>query len=247
MFNKLTLALYSSTTTATEDVRVHVVEEPSLIDDYNTANGTDIVYLDPSLYTIQTLDPVIPAGSQNMEFKVFVNNTNPLSLDSVYGLAFKIVSADAGYTVAENMSTAILKIVVKNKYDGVYKVTGTALRVLGTGIDNALSGTITPYEVAYSTSGPNSIQHNGSFHWANWTASGGSSLPGGYEPNIEFDPTTNNVVAVTSANGAISNSTGTTYNQHYDPITKKMYYEFTWGAGPSARLMTIEATFVRPR
>jgi len=243
----MTLALYTSTTVATEDVHVHVASDPTLISDYNTANGTQIVPLDPSVFSVQTLDPVIPVGSQNTSLNVTVNSTASLDPTVVYGVAFRINSVDGNYTIAENMKTIIVQILIKNRFDGVYQVTGTALRVVGGSIDAALSGTITPYEVNYSTSGANSVQHEGSFHWANWTSAGGSSLPGGYEPNIEFDPTSLNVVAVSSLNGAVSGQTGTSYNQHYDPITKKMYYEFTWGAGPTARLMTIEATYLRPR
>lgn len=243
----MTLALYSSTTVATADVHVHVSADPTLIDEYNAANGTQIVPLDPAVYNVQTLDPVIPQGSQNTALNVTVNSTATLDPTVVYGVAFRINSVDAGYTIAENMKTIIVQILIKNRFDGVYEVTGTALRIVGGAPDAALSGTITPYEVDYSTSGANSVQHEGSFHWANWTSAGGSSLPGGYEPNVEFDPTTLDVVSVTSINSAISNQTGTSYDQHYDPITKKMYYEFTWGAGPAARLMTIEATYLRPR
>ena len=239
----MTLALYASSTVAEEDVHVHVAYDPTLITDYNTANGTQIVPLDPSVYTVQTLDPVIAKGSQNTSLNVSVTSTATLDPLIVYGLAFRITSVDAGYTIAENMKTIIVQILIKNRFDGVYEVTGTALRLN----DPALSGTITPYEVDYSTSGANSVQHEGSFHWANWTSAGGSSLPGGYEPNVEFDPTTLNVASVSSLNGAISGQTGTSYNQYYDPATKKMYYEFTWGAGPSARLMTIEATYLRAR
>jgi hypothetical protein len=145
------------------------------------------------------------------------------------------------------MKTIIVQILIKNRFDGVYEVTGTALRIVNGAPDAALTGPITPYEVDYATSGANSVQHEGSFHWANWTSSGGSSLPGGYEPSVDFDPTTLTVASVSSSNGAISNQTGTPYAQYYDPATKKMYYEFTWGAGPTARLMTIEATYLRAR
>jgi len=243
----MTLALYASSTVATEDVHAHVVADPTLITDYNTANGTQIIPLDPTVYNVQTLDPVIAKGSQYTNLNVTVNSTATLDPTAVYGVAFRITSVDAGYTIAENMKTAIVQILIKNRFDGVYSVTGTALRVVGGSIDAALSGTITPYEASYATSGANSVQHGGSFHWANWTSSGGSSLPGGYEPNVEFDPTTLAVASVSSANGAVSGQTGTSYVQHYDPVTKKMYYEFTWGAGPTARLMTIEATYLRPR
>jgi hypothetical protein len=243
----MTLALYASSTVAEEDVHVHVAYDPTLIDDYNTANGTQIVPLDPSVYTIQTLDPVIAKGTQNTTLDVSVNSTATLDPITVYGVAFRITSVDAGYTIAENMKTIIVQILIKNRFDGVYEVKGTALRIVNGAPDAALSGPITPYEADYSTSGANSVQHEGSFHWGNWTTAGGSSLPGGYEPNIEFDPTTLNVVSVSSLNGAISGQTGTSYNQYYDPATKKMYYEFTWGAGPTARLMTIEATYLRAR
>lgn len=233
---------YYAATKAKSDIKVTVSIDPSIVDDYNTNNGTNLLELAASDYTFNP-NVVIPTGSSNAAVQLSINSTINLDPNTTYALGVKITSVDNGINIAANMQKQILIFNIKNQYDGVYLVTGTALRAG----DPVLSGTIVPYEVEYATAGVSSVSHTGSFHWAGWTAGGGSSLPAGYEPTITIDPTTNEVTSVVSGNGLISQWSGNGFNQRYDPATRTMYYQFTWGAGPTARLMSIEAKWLRAR
>ncbi len=121
--NSMTVGLYLGTV-ATKDVHVKVAYDPTILDDYNTANGTTILELDPTLYTIATTDLVIPAGKQNASITITVPSTQNISPDNSYGIGFKIISVDAGYTIASNMTKTLVEVVIKNQYDGDYTSNG---------------------------------------------------------------------------------------------------------------------------
>lgn len=112
------LALYSSSK-ADKDIHVKVAVDPTILDDYNTANGTTIPPLSASDYTIVT-DAVIPAGQQYAPVKITIPSTVGISADNSYGIGLKILSADAGYTIASNMNKTLVEVVIKNQYDGDY-------------------------------------------------------------------------------------------------------------------------------
>ena len=105
------------------DVHVNIAVEDSLVSHYNTVNGTDLVILDPSNYSIIPT-AVIPAGKLNGIVVINVPNTDALSPDTSYGLGLRITSADAGYTVATNENFIVLQIAIKNQYDGDYHSNG---------------------------------------------------------------------------------------------------------------------------
>jgi len=237
----LTIGYYAPTK-AKSDIKVTVSIDPSIVDDYNTENGTNLQELSASDYTFNP-NVIIPTGASNAAVSLSVNSTVNLDPNVTYALGVKITSVDNGINIAANMQKQILIINIKNQYDGVYLVTGTSLRLN----DPVLTGTIVPYQVEYATAGVSSVAHLGSFHWAGWTAGGGSSLPTGYEPTITIDPVTNAVTSVVSGNGLISQWSGNGYVQRYDPATRTIYYQFTWGAGPTSRLMTINAKWLRAR
>ena len=62
------LALYSGSK-ADKDIHIKVAVDPTILDDYNTENGTTIPAFDPTKYTIVT-DAVIPAGQQYAPVKI---------------------------------------------------------------------------------------------------------------------------------------------------------------------------------
>ncbi len=116
------LALYSGSK-ATKDIHIKVAVDQTILDDYNTENGTSIPALDPADYTIVT-DAVIPAGQQYAPVKITIPSTMSISPDNSYAIALKILSADAGYTIASNMSKTLVEVVIKNQYDGDYVSNG---------------------------------------------------------------------------------------------------------------------------
>lgn len=121
--NAVTVGLYLGTA-ATKDVHVKVAYDPTILDDYNTQNGTSIQELDAALYTIATTDLVIPAGKQSVAISITIPSTVNISPDNTYGIGFKIISVDAGYTIAANMTKTLVEVVIKNQYDGEYTSNG---------------------------------------------------------------------------------------------------------------------------
>ena len=161
------------------------------------------------------------------------------------GLGFQLASADNGAVLSEQNQVAV-ELGSKNKYDGIYEITGAALREA----DPLLTGPFGPYERTLVTSGANSVQWVGQVLWANGS---NSALPPGYEPEITVDPVTNLITLLRSPNGAISMTNpvvrtdilnGT--QQRYDPASKTLYFEFTYTT-PTNRLFSFKAKYLRPR
>lgn len=109
---------------ATTDVVVKVQVDPALLTDYNAANSTNIIPLDPALYNISTVDVVIPAGKTKGIIEINVPSTTTLDPNETYGLGFRILSVDGGYVIASNERTILLSIAIRNIYDGRYTSNG---------------------------------------------------------------------------------------------------------------------------
>jgi hypothetical protein len=220
------------------DVVVTVESNPALV-----AAFPDLTLLPSTEYSLNnTL--TIAAGKRLDTMSITIPNSTTLDPNLTYAIGLTIISANNSYIVASNSRDIVVKFSVKNAYDGVYSITGTALRVVGGAIDPALTGPFGPYQREFVTSGANSVQHTGQVNWANGS---NSALPAGFEPNITIDPVTLLVTSLTSSNSGISNVTGTGYPQYYDPATRTIYYEMTWGAGPTQRLMTFQSKWLRAR
>ncbi len=111
---------------ASADIHIQVAVDQSYVTTYNAlATTTDpLTELDPSIYSLGSTDVVIPAGSFNAPIVINVPTTVTLDPDVVYGLGLKIVSADAGYLVADNENRLLVSIAIKNAYDGDYTSNG---------------------------------------------------------------------------------------------------------------------------
>jgi hypothetical protein len=108
---------------APQDLHVTVVTKPSLVADYDTANGTD--YADPSaFFSVEDGGIVtIPKGSHTGYLKIkFI----PAKfLGGSWAIGFEITKIqEAGYEISGNLSTGIVAIVIKNAYEGSYASTG---------------------------------------------------------------------------------------------------------------------------
>jgi hypothetical protein len=231
---------------AQSDIQVTIADNTAaLVAAYNLANQTNIQVMPSNLYSVPSTTITIPAGSYNAQIPINVSNTTSLNPNISYAVGFTIQSATGGNVVAQNLKDILIIFSIKNRLDGVYEITGAALRAG----DPVLSGAFGPYERELWTSGANSVAWQGTVCWAACA----SILPGGYEPIITVDPVTNLITNITSANGLISMTApiirtdivGTT--QRYDPATKTLYFEFTYGGGPTSRLFSFQARWLRAR
>lgn len=206
-----------------------------MIDDYNTLNEANLVPFPPALYSLLSGYKVtIPKGSNNANLQIKVNSSK-YDLSESYAMGFYIKSVDKpGYTLSGNFDTILVQIGAKNKYDGVYTVTGTSLRAG----DVNLSGPIrdgTTRDVV--TTGLFSITYHPP--WAD-----GSDIGGIAGTTITIDPATNKVT-MSSDNPKLVNLSS--FDNRYDPATKTFYLSYYWGNGPTHRAATHTLVFKKQR
>jgi hypothetical protein len=209
------------------------IKSAELLGAYNTANGTNIQVLNPSLYTFP-LTVTIPAGARNIDIPFIVPSTLTLNPNAAYGVAIRIASVSGNYVIAENLRNLLVQFSIKNKYDGVYNLTGYHNRV--------------PYTFPYQTtmhmvtSGPNAV-------YFFWPLVGGVGHPIGLGPNnsmswygptvapvVVFNTTTNlvtNVFGSDPAGPPITMFTGTGSRlSKWDPATRNMTVDWNYNNNP---------------
>lgn len=209
---------------APADIKINLALKPTLIADYNTANGTSAIALPTSVYTIpSSLVITIKQGETLGKLPINVSSTTSLDASITYALGISIASTDAGYTIASNLKDLLILFNIKNKYDGIYNLTGYHNR----------SPYTFPFDINVHmiTTGPNSVALYyppfGDYGQPIGTAPGAVNWYGAaVSPNFGFDLVTNQATTITGMPGS-----GVTYgyatdpgvNNYYDPATKKMY------------------------
>jgi hypothetical protein len=108
---------------APSDIVITLALNPNLRTAYNTANGTNILALDPSLFNVG-LTVTIPAGQRNAQIPIIFPNTSTLDPNQSYGFGISIVSVTGNYIIASNLDDLFIEVSLKNKYDGVYELKG---------------------------------------------------------------------------------------------------------------------------
>ena len=145
---------YSGAQTAPQDISVKVaVASTTVIDEYNTQQGTNYIILPSNLYTFSTTDLVIPNGQRTSSFNIKFK-TAQFDLTKNYVLPITITSASFGI-ISGNFRTILLNIKAKNKYDGIYNV--TAIDAMRDVFAPSLSGYY-PIESDLITQGANSVE-----------------------------------------------------------------------------------------
>jgi hypothetical protein len=183
---------------ASEDINVTLSTSTSatLISDYNTANGTNLVAFPTNLYTVQGsgLVVTIPKGQREGYLKIKVN---PSTFDpsSTYAVGYSIASVDKpGYTISQNFKNFLAIVGAKNDYDGRYAVTGTLVDA------NGLYIGVYPTEIDLITvSGNQVLYYQHEIDYPNYVvesiATGGLANTG-IRPKITFDQATDKVTSI---------------------------------------------------
>jgi hypothetical protein len=235
------LVTLESPAPAPADVKLTLAYDDALV----TAKG--LTPLPAGSYSINTLNVTIPKDSSFVDDLVItINNSDKLDPTKVYGVGFKIASSDAGYQIAKNMSTVVMGIAIKNKYDGVYLLKGYHNRVPYTH----------PYEteIELVTLGPNSVY----FYWPEVGSTGHpigvsptsmSWYGDGISPAIVFDPATD---LVTDVFNFVPGTTITMFTgagsriSKYDPVTKSITVDWNYNGNP-LRAFFDDLTYIGPR
>lgn len=234
-----------------EDVTVTVslADSARMIADYNTANSANVVAMPASFFTMPNgLSVTIPAGSRMMAIKAAVNAIN-FDPSTTYALGFTITAVDKqGYTISGNFDKLLVLFTAKNKYDGVYTLTGYHNRV--------------PYDFPYETTmhmvtvGPSAV----AFYWPLASSVGhpigvgaGNNLSwygSTVAPVVVFDLNTNLVTSVYGSDPAgppITLFTGTGSRlSKWDPATKKIVVDWNYNNNPQ-RAFFDDLEYIGPR
>jgi hypothetical protein len=124
----------------------------ALLNAYNLANGTNILALPTTVWSVPT-SLVIPAGGRNIQDIITISNTTSLNPNNQYAIGLTITAVDGGYKIAENLKNLFIVFSVKNKYDGKYSMNG---RFYHPSLQADFAPHIT-FNVECHTAGPNNV------------------------------------------------------------------------------------------
>ncbi len=182
-------------------------------------------------FSIPANTVTIPRGQHQATWIVKIN-PRKFDFSKNYALPVKILSATAG-TISGNFGTMVYAISIKNKYDGIYTVTGTYS-------DNALPDATTKYPktIALVTKAANTVaaydQDNSGYYF--YFNNGGSTYYGNWDPVFVFD-NADNVTSVVNMYGQGTNSSARSGRLNTGAATNK----FTIGADGSK---TLEVSYI---
>lgn len=186
-----------------QDLKIRLVVDNAVIDEYNDANGTEYKPAPTNLYTLGSLDITIPKGQKEIELPITVNPSD--LANDLYAVGLRIESITSGNnTISSNLGKIVAAVLVKNMWDGEY--TNTYVSSLGNGTNTVALETETPTRVAFSP-----------------------GLIGVYSnyQGLEIDPITNKVTVVMTSLLPIA----TDPSSHYDPATETFYLKWTSNGG----------------
>ncbi|WP_207632519.1 DUF1735 domain-containing protein [Foetidibacter luteolus] len=213
---------------ANSSTPVTVSLAPGLIDRYNDENGTHFEVLPDSLYAIEptiarsgdNYDFTLQAGQFAKEFTIKLDGSK-WNLEHTYALGFGL-SAVGGNKITSGRDSILVLLSVKNKWDGVYSVTGSY-----TDAGNAAFTGLYPYEWELQTTSPtqcvvvdNVLLGGVGFVFSTTGNPSDLSYYGNFGLLINFDPETDKIVSVTNYYGQPAPNTRTA---ELDPTGENQY------------------------
>jgi len=207
--------------------------DDTMIDDYNNTNGTTFAPLPDSLYTIANAAVSVSGMDYTFNFspgdfaqELTINlNGAKWDLAEKYALAFKISNAD-GRAVTSGKDNVIVLISIKNKWDGVYEITGSYVDAT-----NAVWSGVYPYEWELQTLSATScvVVDNVYLGIPGFVFNTGTGLSyyGSFGLIVNFDPNTDVITSVINyygqpaGNGRYASLDPTGINS-YDANTKSI-------------------------
>ena len=244
-----------SETALNATTKVVITEDPTVIDNYNTKNNKSYIALPTSSFTIDPSNPkngndytlTFTAGEFYKQLKITVPNSTVLDPNKKYALGFKLASVDNNGKVSASQNTVLVEVGIKNKWDGVYKVTGTLIDLTAPTITGSYPLT---WELRTSGSNTVAVYDKSTGTQTHLILSAGSaSQYGSYGLNITIDPATNKITNVVnsygqpSSNGRSAALDPTGVNA-YDPATKTIKIKYFLLQPGTAVRTTFDETWV---
>ena len=217
--------------------KVVITENASIITAYNAAHNTNYIPLPASAFTIDPANPKVGsdytltfgAGEFYKQLKITIPNATVLDPNKKYAFGFMIASVDNNGKISASDNELVVEVGLKNKWDGLYTVTGTMV--------DLTSATLTgnyPLTWELRTTGSNTLAvfDKSSGTQTHYIYSSGSlSQYGSFGLNITIDPATNKITGIVnsygqpSANGRSAALDPTGINT-YDPATKTIKIKY---------------------
>ena len=221
---------------------VTIKNDTSVVGAYNRKNHTNYEELPAAAYVVDAGNPyngkewtvTFNAGEHAKPILIKLD-ASKMDLSKQYAFGFTIADA-SGATIGSQRS-ALIQVGIKNQYDGVYSLTGTANHPTNA----TLIGPYGPDDFDLITAGEKSIQL-GSNH--PWSAASGSGLPAGYEPIYTIDAATN---AVTVTNKAVVAEPIAGTTNYYDPATRTIYAAWQYAGSGGYRQFWDTLVYKGPR
>lgn len=114
---------YSGGGVAPNDINVKVALDDDAIEAANVEQDTEMVPLPASIYTITSLDIIIPKGQKTASITITLK-PDQFDFSKNYALGFKIVSVSGtDAPISGNFGTIVTNIGAKNQWDGDYTYT----------------------------------------------------------------------------------------------------------------------------
>jgi len=158
-------------------------------------------FLPANSYTAVPLEYDIAANG-SLPVLITLNRSN-LNVDTVFGIGFKIMQVSSG-SIANDAKSIVIKIDLRNRWDGVYRVTGTFTDVA------APTVTFTQFDTYLVTTSPTSVvMIPKDLGIPGYLILSGTSLSyyGSFGPVFNLNPTTNKVTSVVNSYGQPASNT----------------------------------------
>jgi hypothetical protein len=200
----------ASNTPPTQDVTVTLAIDTAVLGAYNRAQlALDSTFVFFQLYPHIKIPTtaVIKAGSRTASINVEIDSTTAVDVTQKWMVPLSLVSvSSADITVATNMNTYLLSLVIKNKYDGIYSSSGTMVDVTNANFTGYYPNTI---ELISTGAFQCAVQDNtiGGIYHAFLNA-GNLSYYGNFGLVVNFNPDgSGNIVSVTNYWGQPASNT----------------------------------------
>jgi hypothetical protein len=225
---------YEYVDAAKEDIKVGFTKDDAAV----TATDATLTLLPAAVLSFTGAPEVtIKAGARVSGNFTMNINTGTLDPLKTYGVAFTISSVSkSSVSIPKNLKTVVYKIALKNKYDGVYKVTGTMVDAANGGLTNWM-----PFWTAnLETTGPNSVAvrdmtYTGGIYHPIMNG-GAASYYGTFGMYVTFDGATNKAVDMVSPyepgqipGGATNSRTARldpNFTSTFDPATRTIRIKY---------------------
>jgi Domain of unknown function (DUF1735). len=220
---------------AAEDLKVSLKIDDAIVARYNTAWQSNYDALPTALYAVDSYELTIPKGTKEavLNVKIYPPRFTAEDFTKSYALGIQIQTATAG-TISGNYAEGVYAVSIKNKYDGVYEVTGTYQDYVNAAFTGIYPQTVNLVTITGNTSEVNytTFNNGNTPYYYYFNAAGAYSYFGNWSPLFTLDSETNKVTAVTNYYGQGTNSSGrygeidNTANNYYDPTTKTIHVTY---------------------